>query len=134
MSERNSTLQQRRAFGNAVAVALSDARLDVEALFSITGADKPESARRTVHRWITGEREPARPQVREIEQRLGVASGSLSAYLGFVPVDSARNGGAELAITVDPELTVEQRNALLNVLRTFKRDQRVTERTSDDGE
>jgi len=120
MSERNSSAQQRKAFGNALAVAIADAHVEIDVLFALTGADKPESARRTVNRWINGVREPSRPQVREIEKRLGVAPGALSAYLGYVPVNTSGSASIEMAITTDPDLTVEQRHALLNVFRTFK--------------
>lgn len=54
MSERNSSAQQRKAFGSALAVAIADAQVEIDVLFPLTGADKPDSARRTVNRWKIG--------------------------------------------------------------------------------
>jgi hypothetical protein len=120
MSGKNSTTEQRIAFGAAVSGALTDADLRVSALFPIAGSDKTESARRAANSWLSGQREPSRPQVLAIEELVGVQPGELSRHLGWLPVGAPAIADTELAILADPGLKPIEAKAVIAVLRSFK--------------
>ena len=119
MSERNSSQEQRESFGRALAQAIVAAGIDHGPLGSqITGASEA-SARKSVYYWIIGKSEPSRPQVLMLEELLGLTPGALSCHLGWVPA-GAGGSSLDVAITLDPSLTDAQRQALLQILRTFR--------------
>lgn len=120
MSGKNSTTEQRKAFGAAVSDALTNAGLRISALFPIAGSDKPESARRAVNDWLSGKREPSRPQTVAIEELVGVQPGELSRHLGWLPIGAPPIADAELAILADPGLKPIEAKAVIAVLRSFK--------------
>lgn len=73
---------ERRAFGRALAAALSDAGLSRKDL-----SERLPASLSTISEWITGESEPSKPEVAfALEEKLGVAVGALSAHLGYVSV------------------------------------------------
>jgi hypothetical protein len=119
MSDRNSTDEQRKAFGEALLFAISASGLELGALAAqITGANV-DTARKNMKAWTSGEREPSRPQVLMLEELLGLTPGALSCHLGWVPA-GAGGSSLDVAITLDPSLTDAQRQALLQILRTFR--------------
>ncbi len=120
MSNKNSTLEQRKAFGAAISGALTDADLRISALFPIAGSDKAESARRAANDWLSGKREPSRPQVLAIEELVGVEPGALSRHLGWLPLGAPAIADTELAILADPGLKPIEAKAVIAVLRSFK--------------
>jgi len=120
MSGKNSTTEQRKAFGAAVSGALTDAGLRISALFPIAGSENPESARRAANSWLAGKREPSRPQVMAIEELVGVEAGELSRHLGWLPIGAPPIVDAELAILADPGLKPIEAKAVIAVLRSFK--------------
>jgi hypothetical protein len=120
VSNKNSSPEQRKAFGAAVSGALTDAGLRVSALFPVAGSKEPESARRAANDWLSGSREPSRPQVIAIEELVGVEPGGLSRHLGWLPVGAPAIADTELAILADPGLKPIEAKAVIAVLRSFK--------------
>jgi hypothetical protein len=120
MSDRNSTAEQRAAFGHALIEAAAIASVDLDELLAIASKSKIDSAKKVVYHWRTGEREPSRPQVEELERLLKLSPGSLSRHLGWVPLEAAESEGIELAILRNETLTEGQKQALLQILATFR--------------
>ena len=119
MTERNSTAEQQKAFGAALLFAIQAAHVDYVTLGQQVTGNAPEAARKAIQRWTSGEREPSRPQVLMLEELLGLTPGALSCHLGWVPA-GAGGSSLDVAITLDPSLTDAQRQALLQILRTFR--------------
>lgn len=119
MSDRNSTDEQREAFGEALLFAISASGYELGALGAQVTGKNVDNSRKNLKAWTTGEREPSRPQVLMLEELLGLTPGALSCHLGWIPA-GAGGSSLDVAITLDPSLTDAQRQALLQILRTFR--------------
>jgi hypothetical protein len=119
MSDRNSSPEQREAFGAALIEAAAIANVDLDEILAIASKSKIDSAKKVVYHWRTGEREPSRPQVRELERLCKLSPGSLSRHLGWVPLEAAESEGIELAVLRNETLSDAQKQALLQILATF---------------
>lgn len=74
-----------------------------------------------VSNWCAGRDEPRPRTVFTIEQTLGLAPGTLSRHLGYVPVAGWEAASLEAAILGEPTLDDAQRAALLGIYRTWRR-------------
>lgn len=121
MAESSASREQLETFGRVLASALADRGLTSGALLEIPGATTTEGARGVVRKWITGKAEPSRPKVLAIESVLGLAPGTLSRCLGWIPVGANGVPDVETAIMADPDLTAAQRSILLAAVDDFRR-------------
>lgn len=94
-----------RAFGEALADALGDRSQD----WLAAQVGKTQAA---VSKWINGRNEPDVDTVFALEAVLGLTPGELSAYLGYVPVDSPAVASVRAAIAKDPRLNARTRRVL----------------------
>lgn len=69
--------------------------------------------------WLRGRRTPNPYQVFALERALGVPPGSLSRLLGYLPADAVASVGVEDAITADPTLSSQHRDAVLALYRAL---------------
>jgi transcriptional regulator with XRE-family HTH domain len=99
----------RLLFGEALAAALyASGRTQEELAIHV---DRRQS---TVSNWASGKNEPDPWFVFEAEKFLGARPGSLSRFLGYVPIEAATiAGGVEEAINGDPRLPASQRAILI---------------------
>ncbi|MEP7202517.1 MAG: helix-turn-helix transcriptional regulator [Ilumatobacteraceae bacterium] len=90
------------------------ARLSVRRLAELAGVSNPYLSQ--IER---GLRKPSAEILQQIAKALQISAESLYERAGFLsPTDRPRVGVRE-AITADPQLTAEQRQALLNVYESF---------------
>lgn len=105
-------------FGDALRLHLKDQGRSqqwlVEQIAQATG--RPVLHQTTVARWLSGENAPPDPPiVFAIEDCLGLAPGTLSRPLGYLPVGAADIESVPAAIDADPALTVLGRRVVLKV-------------------
>lgn len=119
---RQSTPEQRVAFGVALKEAAEAAGVgSTTALSTFLTDNGVKVGQSTVSQWFRGaEGEPSRLQVLEIEQLLDLPAGTLSCRLGWVPVGSEIDD-IEAAILTDPSLSPAHADALIVMLRTFRK-------------
>lgn len=112
--ESNGTAADGRfAFGRMLAEALRGRRMKQEDLARLLGTTQS-----SVSGWINGKYEPAPATVFCIEGSLGMAPGSLSRPLGYLPVEPAAHLiGVESAIAQSAGLNDEAKSALTAVYR-----------------
>lgn len=112
----------RRAFGQALDDALSDARLTKSELARrYADAFGGEVTPSKVSDWTRGESLPANGDPEAIflvERLIGAPRGSLARHLGFVPVDT-KGCTVEVAVEEDPLLDESGRTALLGAYRNL---------------
>lgn len=90
------------------------ARMSVRHLAELAGVSNPYLSQ--IER---GLRNPSAEILQQIARALQISAESLYERAGLLPTDGARRGGVRDAIAGDPELTPEQRQALLNVYESF---------------
>lgn len=119
---RQSTPEQRVAFGIALKEAAEAAGVgSTTALSAYLTENGVKVGQSTVSQWYRGnEGEPSRLQVLEIEQLLNLPAGTLSSRLGWVPVASEIDN-IEAAILTDPDISPAHADALIVMLRTFRK-------------
>jgi transcriptional regulator with XRE-family HTH domain len=106
-----------RPFGQALADALTARGWTQRELAEALGITQS-----AISAWKYGHAEPAPLTVFRIERALGVAPGSLSMNLGFLPLDSAALGHSfELAVANDPRLDERGRRVLRATYRELLR-------------
>lgn len=99
------------------AIARSDVPL--WEVLEIVSSKSESGARSQLSKWTTGKAEPTRFKVLELEELLDCQPGDLSCHLGWLPVSAENIVSTEQSISLDSRLTIEQREALLQILRTF---------------
>ena len=119
---RQSTREQRVAFGIALKEAAEAAGLGASTTLSKYLIENGvQAGQATVSEWFRGAGgEPSRLQVLEIEQLLDLPAGTLSSRLGWVPVGSEIDD-IEAAILSSPDLSPAHADALIVMLRTFRK-------------
>lgn len=105
--------ERRTVFGQAVETALdgrSQAWLGAEVARDL-GMASPISGS-AVSQWIAGKTEPDPQRVFAIERALHLKPGTLSRFLGYLPLDAHPVLSVEDAIDADPRLTPPLRDAI----------------------
>jgi len=85
----------------------------VDCIARLTGRKRMDTT--NVTRWVNGEYAPDPVVVFAIEEGLGLAPGTLSRTLGYLPVDAAADLSVPAAVEADPRLTVLGRRVVLKV-------------------
>lgn len=110
--------QDRKAFGQALDRALKD-QGRTQRVFATELADRLGRARpfnqATVTRWVIGENIPDPEVVFCIEELLRLPGGSLSRFLGYLPVEAVEAGTVLGAVEADVGLTALGRRVILKV-------------------
>lgn len=112
--------QQRAQFGAALRSVLEADGINQTQLAEALGG----LAQSTVSAWLSGSATPVPDVVFRIEAVLGIAAGTLSRHLGYLP---AGEGCVEAAIAADPHLQARQRSLLLAHYRELTGNQRPAE-------
>lgn len=104
------------AFGEALRRALADRGMTQQELAHCIGL----SSQSVVSQWLSGTHEPSPQRVFAVERTLVLRPGQLSRLLGYLPVGAVPAVDVESAVKADPQLTAQQREAVLAVYRVLR--------------
>jgi transcriptional regulator with XRE-family HTH domain len=96
------------------------ARMSVRHLADLAGVSNPYLSQ--IER---GLRNPSAEILQQIARALQISAETLYERAGLLSADGVPRGGVREAIAADPELSAEQRQALLNVYESFVASNRV---------
>lgn len=82
----------------------------------------------TLNGWVKGTRAPDLADIVKIEQALDLKAGTLTVYVGFIPVDTTNVDmtSPEQAIIADPTLDGRDKRMLLDMLARFRGESKAT--------
>ena len=103
------------AFGPTLKQALVDAGRTIQAL-----ADELGLPHSTVSTWVNKDRPPDPATVFAIERWLDLPPGALSRLAGYLPLDAAPAVTVAEALAADPDLSSDQREAILVLWETSR--------------
>lgn len=113
--QEEAASERRRAFGNALADAMSVRDLTQSGLGKLIGGVSQPS----ISAWLSGESKPEADVVFEIERVLELPPGHLSRHLGYLPIEAVKAPPAtfEAVVMSDPLLDDPAKRGLLAMYR-----------------
>lgn len=117
-AKKRPTLEERRAaFGEALRAAMANAGVTQDDFAAELG-----KAQAAVSAWVTGRSAPDDPMdVFDIERALKLAPGSLSRFLGYLPIDAVVvTANFDAVLDADPFLDADSRQAISLVYEQLK--------------
>lgn len=112
----NEDRARRLAFGDALAMAMTNRGVTQQALAKTLGVSQP-----TISDWINGETEPKLPRLTfELEEVLGLRPGVLSRHLGYVPEEAVGDPVTfEALVEGDGLLTPDEAKGFVSMYRSI---------------
>jgi len=107
----------RRSFGESLRQALSDRNMSQQELAERLGLNSQS----VISQWISSTHEPSPTRVFAIEQQLDLQPGQLARLLGYLPVDAVPALDVPSAVAADPNLSDQQKEAVLAVYQALAR-------------
>jgi transcriptional regulator with XRE-family HTH domain len=113
----SKTSKVQRSFGESLRQALADRGMSQQELAERLGLNSQS----VISQWISSTHEPSPTRVFAVERHLDLRPGQLSRLLGYLPVDAVPALDVPSAVSADPGLSDQQKEAVLAVYRVLIR-------------